>query len=181
MSNSLDLMRLLLDPERLAVVGAVATEPRDLDGIEVHTGLPRRTVVEVIAALRGLDAVVEHAGAYRLDRGALRELAGRLPQPEPPDAAVFHGMTAAEAEILARFFEGDRLTELPSSRSKRLVVLERLALEFVPGRRYEEREVNAVLERFHPDYASLRRYLVDEGLLDRDAGVYWRSGGRVLT
>jgi hypothetical protein len=31
----------------------------------------------------------------------------------------------------------------------------------------------------HPDVAALRRYLVDEGLLTREAGVYWRNGGWV--
>jgi hypothetical protein len=45
--------------------------------------------------------------------------------------------------------------------------------------RYPEREVNALLAAWHPDVAALRRYLVDEGLLTRDAGVYWRSGGYV--
>jgi hypothetical protein len=59
------------------------------------------------------------------------------------------------------------------------VVLERLALEFEPGRRYPEREVNGVLSLWHPDYARLRRALVDERFMDRAAGVYWRSGGRV--
>jgi hypothetical protein len=81
---------------------------------------------------------------------------------------------------LGRFFSGERLTELPAQRSKRLVVLERLALEFDPGRRYDEAEVNALVGRFHPDHASLRRALVDEGFLDRDAGRYWRAGGRVV-
>jgi hypothetical protein len=28
-------------------------------------------------------------------------------------------------------------------------------------------------------HAALRRYLVDEGFLDRDHGRYWRTGGRV--
>jgi hypothetical protein len=69
--------------------------------------------------------------------------------------------------------------ELPAHRSKRLVVLERLALEFEPGRRYEEAEVNALLGRIHPDHATLRRALVDESFLDRAEGRYWRSGGRV--
>ena len=27
------------------------------------------------------------------------------------------------------------------------------------------------------DYVTVRRYLVDESLLDRDGGEYWRSGG----
>ena len=32
---------------------------------------------------------------------------------------------------------------------------------------------------WHPDVAALRRYLVDEGLLTREVGVYWRIGGYV--
>jgi len=58
-------------------------------------------------------------------------------------------------------------------------VLERIALEFEPGRRYDEKEVNVIVGVFFNDHAALRRYLVDEGFLDRDHGVYWRSGGRV--
>ncbi len=70
---------------------------------------------------------------------------------------------------------------IPTARGKRLVVLTHLAQEFEPGRRYSESMVNVVLGRWHPDTASLRRYLVDEGLLDREAaGEYWRSGGPVI-
>jgi hypothetical protein len=63
--------------------------------------------------------------------------------------------------------------------TKRRIVLERIALEFEPGRRYDEAEVNVIVGAFFNDHAALRRYLVDEGFLDRDHGVYWRSGGRV--
>ena len=60
---------------------------------------------------------------------------------------------------------------------KRRAFLAEVAQSFEPGRRYEEREVNDTLRRYHPDTAALRRYLVDEGFLDRDHGLYWRSGG----
>jgi hypothetical protein len=30
----------------------------------------------------------------------------------------------------------------------------------------------------HPDTAALRRYLVDDGFMEREAGEYWRAGGR---
>jgi hypothetical protein len=45
--------------------------------------------------------------------------------------------------------------------------------------RYDEREVNVIVGGFFLDHAALRRSLVDEGFLDREAGVYWRAGGRV--
>ena len=68
---------------------------------------------------------------------------------------------------------------MPAARSKRLVVLDHVARTFEPGVRYPERDVNAMLGAFFDDYAALRRYLVDEGFLARDAGTYWRIGGSV--
>jgi hypothetical protein len=38
--------------------------------------------------------------------------------------------------------------------------------------------VNLMLGKFHPDTAALRRYLVDDGFLERERGEYWRAGGR---
>jgi hypothetical protein len=78
---------------------------------------------------------------------------------------------------LETFVKEGRLVLMPTKRSKRLVVLDHLAQQFEPGRTYTEAEVNAVLERYHDDYAALRRYLVDEGFLAREANVYWRAGG----
>ncbi|QCW51386.1 DUF2087 domain-containing protein [Nocardioides dongxiaopingii] len=86
-----------------------------------------------------------------------------------------------DAERIGRRFFGDdgRLAVIPRRRAKLLVVLDRLAQEFDLGRTYAEKEVVAVLTRFHDDHAALRRHLVDEAFLTREDGVYWRSGGTV--
>ena len=81
--------------------------------------------------------------------------------------------------MLRTFLRGGRLVSIPTQHAKKLVVLDRLAQEFDIGVRYSERQVNAILRRFHDDVAALRRYLVDEGFLDRAAGEYWRTGGTV--
>jgi hypothetical protein len=49
-------------------------------------------------------------------------------------------------------------------------VLEELARAFIWGELYDERQVNAILARYHDDTAQLRRLLVDGGLLARDHG-----------
>jgi hypothetical protein len=136
-------------------------------------------VVRTLAPLVQAGLVERRDGRYTLVPEGWRDIARDLPQPPPPSPRVAFGMTDDEARALAPFFQGDRLVELPAARSKRLVVLERLALEFEPGVRYPESEVNEVLHRFHDDHVTLRRLLVDEGLLDRAAGEYWRSGGRI--
>jgi RimJ/RimL family protein N-acetyltransferase len=38
--------------------------------------------------------------------------------------------------------------------------------------------VNLVIQLIHDDYASIRRYMIDEGFMDRADGAYWRTGGR---
>ena len=89
-------------------------------------------------------------------------------------------MTRGDSQVLSHFLTTDgTLHTIPSKRAKLLVVLDHLAQQCEPGRRYPEIEVNQVLERFHHDYAALRRYLVDDQFLTREAGVYWRSGGSV--
>jgi hypothetical protein len=83
-----------------------------------------------------------------------------------------------DQRVLKNFLTEDgRLRTIPSKQSKLVVVLDRLSQEFEPGRTYAEAEVNAILQRFHPDFAALRRYLVDHAFLTREDNVYWRSGG----
>ena len=82
--------------------------------------------------------------------------------------------------VLRSFLAPDgTLTSIPTKIRKRLVVLDRLSQEFEPGEKFTENEVNNRLRAFHPDVAALRRYLVEEGFLDRADGQYWRSGGTV--
>lgn len=78
------------------------------------------------------------------------------------------------------FLRGGRIESLPAKRSRRLELLNEVAQAFEPGVRYPEREVNRRLTVIHADYAALRRHLVDEELLARAHGEYWRIGGPVL-
>lgn len=68
---------------------------------------------------------------------------------------------------------------MPAKRSRRLRLLAEVAQVFEPGVHYPERAVNRVLGDMFSDYAALRRYLVDEDLLERADGEYWRIGGPV--
>jgi hypothetical protein len=79
--------------------------------------------------------------------------------------------------VLRAFVGADgRLASIPSRLSKRLVVLDLLASDFEIGVTYPESQVTEILVRRHPDHAALRRYLVDEGFMERRDGLYWRAG-----
>ena len=78
---------------------------------------------------------------------------------------------------LRPFVLDGRVVKIPAKSVPRRYLLDWLAQEFEPGVTYLEAEVNGILARRHPDVAALRRYLVDDGFLSREAGRYWRSGG----
>lgn len=81
-------------------------------------------------------------------------------------------------EILKAYFkqgpEGP-LSEFPKKQKRKAAILRQLIKRFTPERRYSEKEINAVLSEAYHDYVTLRRYLIDYGLLDRedDGSSYW--------
>lgn len=83
----------------------------------------------------------------------------------------------SDERVLENFVDASgKLTAIPVQRKKRMVVLRWLVEDFQPGRRYPEADVNRILSRRHADFWALRRFLVDEDLLQRRRGVYWRTG-----
>ncbi len=80
--------------------------------------------------------------------------------------------------VLRAFTSEGRIVLLPARWSKKLVLLDVVAQSFEPGRAYAETEVNAIMREWYAhDWVSLRRYLVDAGMLDRRDAWYWRIGG----
>jgi hypothetical protein len=175
-----DILRALADPERLRIAGALAHEDATPAALADALGL---TVARVHKHLNRLTAagvarVNDDRRSYRLDPETLRWAAEEV-GPSRGAGLALGAVDDDEEGVLRAFFRDGRLTEIPAKASKRRIVLGRIALEFEPGVRYEELEVNVIVGRFFNDYAALRRSLVDEGFLDRDHGQYWRSGGRV--
>lgn len=78
------------------------------------------------------------------------------------------------AEILANYLDGERIKVIPSKRTRKMLVLEWLVQRFDAGRDYTEAEVNELIKRSHPDFATLRRELYDAYLMDRHDGIYRR-------
>ena len=174
-----DILRALADPERLAIAGHLARSDASsaelADALDLPLPRLRKHLNRLVAA--GIVRLNDDRRTYRLDAETLRWAAEQVGPPRDPGLALGAASEDEEA-VLRAFFRNGRLTEIPGKAAKRRIVLERIASEFEPGVRYEEREVNVTVSRFFTDYAALRRYLVDEGFLDRGAGVYWRSGGR---
>ncbi len=183
----LTALRALADPTRLRIAGRLAGGPASEAELAADLGLPPAAVRRQLAML--VDAsLVSAAGDDPAARHSLRiegvsALGRRLAELEPdarPETGPGVGPAGESvpndvARVLRGYFEADRLTTIPAGGSKRLVVLRYLRDRvFTEDRPYPEKEVNQRLAIFHPDVASLRRYMVDEGLLTRTGGEYRR-------
>ena len=75
-------------------------------------------------------------------------------------------------QILKTFFKDNKLDQIPSKQSKKLVVLEKVATFFEDEKEYSEFEVTKILKPLCSDFCTIRRDLVDNGFFVRENGVY---------
>jgi hypothetical protein len=97
---------------------------------------------------------------------------------ELADPASFDAIAdPALQKVLRSYLRHGHLPVIPRAGAKRTLLLSYLATAFEPGVKFAESEVNDTVRAWHPDVAALRRYLVEEGFLARQDGLYWRCGG----
>ena len=174
------LVGLLTDESRLRVLAAIALGSTNDAEVIAASGCPPKAVRKALDRLiRGGIVESTHDGGLRVVTERFKEVAQRAAAARPQSTPEDLGATADQAQVLRNYLVDGRLTHIPAARWKRLVVLDFLAGQFEPGRVYPEAQVNYTLGRFHVDYAALRRYLVEEELLERREGFYWRTGGTV--
>ncbi len=181
----LTALKALSDASRLRIVGLLAEgKSMTVEQLAAATSLTPGTVVHHMKRLREAGLVESKSRPpyvdYSLKIGRLGQIGGelhRLGREQAGEATEPIGRpawaSAEEARTLRAFFDGDRLTSIPAQHGKRLTVLRYLAeTVFERKRKYPEKEVNQLLAVRHPDAASLRRYLVDEGYMTRKNSVY---------
>ncbi len=82
---------------------------------------------------------------------------------------------SSDAELVARHFDADgRLIMMPAKAERRLLVLQHLADQLPVEQELDEFRVNNLLRPFGDDVATLRRFLVNAGLLERPAPGRYR-------
>ena len=173
------VVRMLAEPARLRVFACVALGSRRADDIAAVAGVTMASVHKALERLIGEGLIELSDAGYRVAEERLnasaRAQAGDRTAPVPGT----DGWSDEQIQVLRSFVVDGRLQSVPVARAKRQVVLDWLAGRFEPGVTYPEPEVNMTLGTVYPDYAALRRYLVDDGFLERRDGFYWRSGGTV--
>jgi ArsR family transcriptional regulator len=172
------LFKALGHPVRLLILNLVQMKPRHGEELAAILHLQPATISHHLTKLTDVGLLTSRKDQYYQIYSLVDDAFGRklgdmilLPQ---------SGLTAQVEEdayrnkVLKTFFKHGRLRQIPAQLKKRQIILEKLAQEFEPERKYSEHEVNQVLLEFHEDVATLRRGLIEHRLMMREKGVYWR-------
>ncbi len=177
-SGILDFVKAVSDADRLRVIGVLAQHAASVRQVADELGIPFREAFGHLGMLEFAGVVFKTGDVFSLRDDALEALSkqqfarqrqGYIPAPE---------LDAKSRKVLATFLNADgSLKQIPPQGEKLRIVLEYLAQAFEPGMQYTEKDVNALLRRFYSDPVTLRRGLIDAGLLRResDGSRYWRA------
>lgn len=179
MTNPADILRVFADPKKVKLLGQLCDDQLPLHTLARAAGLSEAETMGLVQSFQEaglLEGTFDHDGfRWRYKPSAIFEAlretkAAAGPSDLPPGASAF------DARVLGDFFVGGKLRSIPVQRKKREVVLRYLAGKFDLDRTYTEQEVSFLLLNYHEDYASLRREMMDTGLMERANGIYRRVG-----
>lgn len=174
-----NLFKVLADKSRLKILASLNKEPMYVELISKRIGVNVSTVSHHLKKLEEIGIVSskkeQYYVVYYLQKDQIdcniKEIINSI---------SLEAKTEEEKEqeyynkIIATFFNGKRLTQIPVQRKKRDVILKEIAKEFEIGKEYSEKEVNLIISEFHDDFCTLRREFIMNRLFTRDNGVYTR-------
>lgn len=161
------LVGLLADPTRLRVLAAIVLGATDDAAVTAAAGLGAKDVVMARQKLADAGLLDGWTVDYEALRAAAREQSARAQ--EPADEAT--------PRQLGAFVRHGRLLGMPVQHARRQQLLAHIAAAtFEADQLYTEAEVNERLVAWcgdgPVDHVTVRRYLIDAGLLVRGDGTY---------
>ncbi len=177
-TNQEELMKFvksLADAGRLKIAGLLGVEALTPAQVADRLGMNMAEVTQQLEQLAAAGLAHKEGQVYRLDSQALEKLTRQVLAQSHPPAVEFEGDEFEVKTLRAYIARDGTLKAIPTQHKKLMVILAHLAKEFEPGRQYPESLVNQALRKYHEDTAALRRYMVDNGLLKREKGIYWRE------
>lgn len=176
----LNFFKVLANESRLKILGILAHRECSVEELAALLRLKEPTVSHHLTKLKELNLVdmrpEGNTHLYQLNSEALQNISKEIFTPDNMATWVEDAQSEVwESKVLKNYMENSRLKEIPASRKKRLVILKWLASQFDVGVNYPEREVNEIIQQYHPDCATLRRELIGYQLMQRENSFYWRT------
>lgn len=173
------LFKCLADKSRLQILKSLALEDMYVERLAERLDLTPPTISFHLKKLADAGAVSSYKSQYytmySLNRKVFETSILDILS-EKSDEADAQAQRDAEyrRRVINSFFEYGKLKSIPAQRKKKRIILETIVEAFEFDRTYTEREVNILIADYYDDFCTIRRDMISEGLMARDANGYWR-------
>lgn len=169
-----ELLKLLADETRLEILNILLKEDSYVEKIACELSLTPATICYHLKKMESAGIVNCSRSQFYIIYSLNREIFDK------PLFEFIKGKETVNAEekykkaVLSNFFKYGRLTQLPTQRKKREIVLSEILKQFESDREYTEKEVNEIIFRYHEDYCTIRREMIAFGMMTRHHETYRR-------
>lgn len=178
-AEAIRLFKCLSDKSRLQILKSLAIEDMYVERLAERLGITAPTVSFHLKKLADAGAVTSYKSQYYMMYSLKKEIFETrildiLRERSDEDAVQAQRDADYRKRVIDTFFEYGKLKAIPAQRKKERIILDEIVKAFAFDRVYSEREVNILLADYYDDFCTLRRDMISEKLLARDAGGYWR-------
>ena len=178
-AEAIRLFKCLSDKSRLQILKSLAIEDMYVERLAERLGITAPTVSFHLKKLTDAGAVSSYKSQYYMMYSLKKEIFETsildiLREESNETAAQAQRDAEYRQKVINALFEYGKLKSIPAQRKKERIILEEIVRSFEFDRIYSEREVNIIIADYYDDFCTIRRDMVSEKLLDRNANGYWR-------
>ena len=175
MKEKLELLKLLADETRLEILNILLKEDSYVEKIACELSLTPATICYHLKKMESAGVVNCSRSQFYIIYSLNREIFDKpLFELIKKDEEIVDTEEKYKKEVISHFFKYGRLTQIPTQRKKREIVLAEILEQFSFDREYPEKEVNEIILRYHEDFCTIRREMIAFGMMTRDHEIYKR-------
>ena len=175
MKEKLELLKLLADETRLEILNILLKEDSYVEKIACELSLTPATICYHLKKMESAGVVNCSRSQFYIIYSLNREIFDKpLFELIKKDEEIVDTEEKYKKEVISHFFKYGRLTQIPTQRKKREIVLAEILEQFDFDREYPEKEVNEIILRYHEDFCTIRREMIAFGMMTRDHEIYKR-------
>ena len=174
MNEKLELLKLLADETRLEILNILLREDSYVEKIACELSLTPATICYHLKKMEAAGVVNCSRSQFYIIYSLNREIFDKPLFEFIKDDEIVNTEEKYKKSVISHFFKHGKLTQLPTQRKKREIVLSEILKQFEPDREYTEKEVNEIILRYHEDYCTIRREMIAFGMMTRDHETYKR-------
>lgn len=175
MKEKLELLKLLADETRLEILNLLFKEDSYVEKIACELSLTPATICYHLKKMESAGVVNCSRSQFYIIYSLNREIFNKpLYEFIKKEDELVNTEEKYKKEVLSNFFKYGRLTQIPTQRKKREIVLFEILQQFEPDRPYDEKNVNEIILRYHEDFCTIRREMIAFGMMTRDHEIYRR-------